>query len=100
MGYATQAAVDINGAGDHVVIAGVAGKQTRILGFDLTLAAASTVQLKHGATALTGVMQLDSYAKGRTEDDIPWFTCAAGEDFVITLGAAVQCGGSIWYRQD
>lgn len=98
MAYSVQLPVDINGAADHVVIAGVAGKQTRIMGFDLSLSAPSTMQLKHGAAILTGVMQLDAYAKPREDD--PWFTCALGEDFVITLSAAVQCGGSIWYRQD
>jgi hypothetical protein len=98
MDYSIEAAIDVSALGDNVVIAGVAGKRTRVHGIDVTLAGVSTFQLKSGATLLTGVMSLDSYAKPRSDD--AHFAGAAGEDLIITLGAAVRCAGALWYRQD
>lgn len=27
----------------------------------------------------------------------PWYICGEGESFVISLGGAIQCGGSVWF---
>lgn len=96
--WATQGAVSISASGDNTVIAGVAGQAIQIYGLDLACASPVTLQLKNGATALTGVMTVNGYAKPLSPAR-PWWTVAPGAALVITLGAAVQCSGSIWYQQ-
>ena len=97
-GYSLKTPIDVTGAGAHVLVAGVAGKTTRVQGFDFSLSASSTVQWKCGSTNLTGVMTLDAWTKAPSED--AYFACAAGEDLSLVLGGAVQAGGILVYRQD
>jgi hypothetical protein len=92
--------VSINCAamGDNLLVAGVAGQVIRVHGFDFSLVSTSTIQFKHAAVAFMGAMQCDAWSKPREE--FPWFICGEGEDLKLALGAAIQCGGILWYRQD
>jgi hypothetical protein len=98
LAYNLKTPIDVTGAGAHVIVAGVAGKNTRVHGFDLSLSGASTVQWKCGSTNVTGVMTLDAYTKAPSDE--AHFACAAGEDLSVTLGGAVQAAGILYYRQD
>jgi hypothetical protein len=98
LAFNSRAPIDVTGTGAKVILAGVAGKTTRVHGFDLALTASSTVQWKCGTTNVTGVMSLTTYFKPPSEE--PYFACAAGEDLSITVGTAVQIGGILYYRQD
>jgi hypothetical protein len=98
LAYSLKTPIDVAGAGAHVIVAGVAGKNTRVHGFDLSLSGGSTVQWKCGSTNVTGVMTLNAYTKPQAEE--AHWACAAGEDLSLTLGGAVQAGGILYYRQD
>lgn len=79
------------------LVTGVAGKTITVFGIDVALLAAQTLQLKCGATNLTG-------APTRTTWFLPlvqapaYFACVSS-DLTVTIGASTTIAGSIWYRQ-
>lgn len=97
MALSAQLPVSISASGDNTVIAAQSGRNIEVLGLLLSLASETTVQFKSGSTAISGPqtmlsLLLDEKAAGR------WYVTNQGEAFVISLGAAVQTGGTIWYR--
>lgn len=98
--FNARAVVNASASGDNTVIAGVAGKSIYVYGFDLSLAQSTTFTLKSGAsTSLTGPMTLNAYSKSATYAPAYWVT-NPGDNLVINLGSAIQCSGTIWYRQE
>jgi hypothetical protein len=85
-------------SGDATVVAAVAGQTTRVHALRLSVAAATIVQVKRGATILEvfnfagngGAVVLDL-----SED--PHYITAANEAFVINSSAAVQVDGRAYY---
>lgn len=95
--YNARAAISAASSGNNIVIAGVAGKRIYIFGIDLSTASSTTVQFKDGTTALTGIMTLNAYSKGLLVSSPAYWVLTAGNDFVISLGGAVQMSGAVWY---
>lgn len=95
-----RATIDISSSGANTVIAGAAGKRIAVYGIDLVPTTSTTVQLKSGSTALTGPMTLAApYVKGLLQTGPAYWVTNAGDALVITLGGAVQTGGTVWYSQ-
>lgn len=92
------ATVSTSSSGDTTVVAAQPGKTVNVHRVKLSLASEATVQFKSGSNALSGpettLTQVLDY------NDNPWYRTLPGEAFVISLGSAVQCGGSVWYRID
>lgn len=90
------ATISTSSSGDTTVIAAQTNKLIKVHRVKLSLASETTVQFKSGSTALSGpettLVQVLDY------NDNPWYSTRPGEAFVISLGSAVQCGGSVWYR--
>lgn len=98
-----RAVVDSAAGGSLTIVSGTSGKTIRILGLDLNTASSTTIQFKSGSTALTGAMTVTSKHLDpivMNDQMVPWFTCASGEAFVITMGGAVQISGVVLYTKE
>lgn len=85
--------VSISTSGDNIVIAGQQRSPIYIRRIALVLAAETTVQFKRGSQPISGPMQILTLDL----EGNPLYVANAGDAFVITLGASVQCGGTVWY---
>lgn len=97
MALSAQLPISISASGDNTVIPAQTGKYIEMVRLVLSLASETTVQFKSGSTALSGpqvmlAVVLDEMDAGA------WYITNKSEAFVISLGAAVQGGGTIWYR--
>lgn len=97
-GGLAMATISTSSSGDTTIIAAPSGKSIKVHRLKLSLASETTVQFKDGTTALSGpetcLTQVLDY------NDDPWYRTTVGNAFVLSLGAAVQCGGTVWYRID
>lgn len=92
-----QAPLSFSGAGDNIVIAGVAGRSIKVLQLFLVIAGATNLIYKSGATALSGTLTFGSNA-AQVQDYIQLpLTCNPGDNFIINLSSGVVVGGTIWY---
>lgn len=94
------APVSASTSGNNTIVAAVAGKELRVLGFMLVAAGAVTVQWQSGAggTALSGVMSLA--ANGAIDSgisEVGIFETAVGALLNLSLGGAVSVGGYVIY---
>lgn len=83
------------------IIAGVTGTIIRVYRLFFTITtAAGTVSFTDGTTTFTGAM---TFAAGGglilPMDGNPWFTCARGAGFTMTLSAAGQTSGAVYFTQ-
>ena len=86
---------------DNTIIAAVAGKKIRVLGFFLVAAGAVTARFESdtGGTALTGQMTLaagDPFVSSGFSP-IGWFETVAGELLNLELSGAVSVDGALTY---
>lgn len=90
------ATISISSAGDNVIIPGTrSGLVVRRV--VLALAEETTVQFKAGSRELSGPMSIDSLGLGFS--DQAYYAVDPDEDFIISLGDAVQAGGTVWYQR-
>jgi hypothetical protein len=86
---------------DNTIIAAVAGKKIRVLGFFLVAAGAVNARFESdtGGTALTGVMTLAAAGDGVSSGFSPagWFETVAGELLNLELSGAVSVDGALTY---
>lgn len=94
-------ALRINNAaasGDTSLVAAVAGLVTRVYGLRLSVAGATVVTLKRGAT----VLEVFNFAAADTMPpldlrELPYYVTAVNEAFVLNSSAAVQVDGQLEY---
>ncbi len=87
--------ISINTVGDHIVIAAQSAP-IWVMRVVLSLDSETTVQFKRGAIDLSGPMTALVIVLDENKG-VPWYITNPGEPFVITLGASIQCGGTIWF---
>lgn len=97
-----EVAVDVSGAGDHIIVAGVVGKTIRVFKLFLVLGGDTMLTFKDGATEFDGPLSM--LASGAIVFDEPrpprhWFKTSDGNDFIINLSNAVQLSGRVYYTQ-
>lgn len=90
--------------GANTVVAAVAGKKIRVLGYVLNVNAAGTVQWRTGASAdRSGAMEFTD-GGGLTAPvcdptgEVFWFETVAGEALTITCAAGVDALGHVTYQ--
>lgn len=94
-------AVDVSGAGDHVLMAGTPSKFIRVFRLVLTLTrpdenAYGDVQFKSGSTPLLGPLQLKGGATITLElNQRRWLMTEVGQDLVVNLGGAGRLTGGL-----
>jgi len=95
-----RAEINIAASGDSVVIAGVAGRRTRIYSLVLWAQAALVLILKDGATPINGA-GFNFAASGGGVLDFPHrpLTLSAGADFVMNLSTTGPLTGWVEYTQ-
>lgn len=101
-GYSVKhAPIVASASGASQVVAGVAGKRIRVLGYTLVAAAAVTAKFQSNATDLTGALPLaaNGGVSAASGPDVPSFETAAGETLNVNLGGAVQVGGHLTYME-
>jgi hypothetical protein len=98
---ALYAVIDDALSGNNTLVAAVAGKKIRVLGFFLVAAGAVTARFESDAdgTALSGQMTLAAgdpfVASGY--NPLGWFETVAGELLNLELGGAVSVDGALTY---
>lgn len=94
-----QVSVNVSESGDTIIIPAIPGQTIQVYGVVLSLAAETTVSFKSGlgGSLLGGPMTLESLGLGKTPGD-PWYITERGEPFVISLGAPVLCGGTVYFQ--
>lgn len=95
-GGLSSAIISTSSSGDTTVIAAQTGRAIKVHRVVLSLATETTVQFKDGSTAMSGPITCLEMVLDYSDD--PYFRTTAGNALVLSLGAAVQCGGTIWYR--
>ena len=97
---AIQAPLSFSGAGDNIVVAGVAGMYVKTLQFWLVVGGATVLTFKSSASLISGALSM--LANGSIIFDhiqLPLQTISPGDNFVINSTNAVTVGGVIWYIQ-
>lgn len=97
--------VSVTGAGDNVIVAGVAGKVITVVALILVNAVGTTtITVKEGAAInLSGAMLLAQGVPLTLAPDptVDWYqTLTAGNALVLGLGAATQVSGTVWFIQN
>lgn len=95
-----QAVVALTTMGDSIVIpAPSANSVIQVLRVVLALSAQTTLQFKSGSSPLSGPMTLTKIVLDQDAPAAaPWYITGKGENFVISLGANVDCGGTLYYQ--
>ena len=91
-----QIPVNISAAGDNTVIPAQTGRYIRISRLVLSLVSETTVQFKSGSQALSGPQTALTVTLDETGS--PWYITNKDQAFVISLGAAIQTGGTVWFE--
>lgn len=89
--------INYNTTGDKTLVAAVSGQTTRVHRLQLSVAVANTLTIKTGTTVR---MVYNLGANGSVTLDfasLPWYTTAANEALVLTVGSANQVDGNIEY---
>jgi hypothetical protein len=96
-----QAVINVNGAGDTVILAGVAGKQIKVYRLKMIVAAATTILFKDGSTVIDGPLSFsanEGMVLDFTGNDMPpWYTTSTGNSLVMNCSVGVQVGGNFDY---
>jgi len=94
--------VDTASSGDNTLVAAVAGKRYKVLGWNLASAAAHNVTFKSGSsTELFGPIEISATCPNVapvTEPGYPWFLTDAGEALVLNLEGNNLTGGGVVYE--
>jgi len=93
----TQVPITFTGAGDQILVPGIAGFKIGILQFFFVVSGAVTLTYKSGIAALTGALPF--LANGAQVQDfiqLP-LQCNDGDPFIINAGSSVTLGGTLWY---
>jgi hypothetical protein len=99
---ATFLKIDVSGAGDHTLVAGVAGQTIIVDSLVLVVSALTTLKIKSGTTDLTGAMKCAANAAfvvpaGNVQI---LATTGAGDSLILNIGVlGGQVGGWIGYTQ-
>lgn len=93
------ATIDISSSGDNTIIPGVTLQVIRVFRIFAISPSSVVVTPKDGVggTEFTGPLTLGSFVLDF--DGESWFTCSAGNAFVLNLGTAVQVSGRVFYTQ-
>ena len=98
-------AISTASSGDTTLVAGIAGRRTRVTHFTAIGASAVNIKFKRGSTDLTGAMVatapgiISPFAVGAMEDSGELFTTEHGEDLIINLSGNVQVSGFLVYER-
>lgn len=96
--FLTQIGVNQTTAGDLTIIPAAAGKVIRVYRVFLMSSVAGSITPKDGATAFCGPLPFSANGGLIMDfDGEPWFTCTAGNAFVINMSAAGQLSGRVGY---
>ena len=94
-----QVSFNVSASGDSILIPAIPGQAIQVYGIILSLASDTTVAFRSGVggTYLSGPQTMDRLLLDKTPGD-PWYITGRGEPFVITLGDAIQCGGTVYWQ--
>lgn len=93
----TAVPVNLSSSGDNTIVSGIPSVVIAVHRVVLAAASPVTIQFKSNTTELSGPQSVSQI--GLSASATPYYETTAGEALVISLGAAVQVGGTIWYKQ-
>lgn len=91
--------INFASSGDNIVIAAIAGRPLNVYGIAFTVAGATNITFKNGATAQSGAIQFTAAGGSMylTQNDVVWYYADPGNNFIMNSSVAVQVSGTIWY---
>ena len=97
-----QASISVAASGYNAVVGNTAGKSVVVVALLLVngVASAQNVTLVDSGSLFTGAMPLNTAGVPLFLDakpDIDYFTTVSGRGFGLSLSAATQVSGSVWY---
>ena len=90
-----QLPISLSSAGDSTVIPAQDGKYISVSRLILSAATETTVAFKSGVNSLSGPTTILEMVLDETL--VPWYITNKSEGLIISLGGAVQVGGTIWF---
>lgn len=90
--------VEVGDATSEIIAAPTDGKAIRVLGYVLTVSAATTIVWKSGSTAKSGTMTVSTGISSPGSIDSRSFQCAANSALNLTTTGAVTVGGHLTYQ--
>jgi hypothetical protein len=98
--HPVRAFLDVQTAGDTIIIPGVPGTSIRIYKFVLTVGGAVVITLKEGQRENSGGLRVANNGNVvlMFESDVP-LECPAGQPLVLNLTVAVRLTGFVEYMQ-
>lgn len=95
------ATIVASASGATQVVAAVAAKRIRVLGYTLVAAGAVTVKFQSNATDLTGALPLaaNGGVSAAGGPYVPSFETAVGDPLNVNLGGAVAVAGHLTYQE-
>jgi hypothetical protein len=101
------AVINVSTMGDNIIVAGVANKLIRVIGYSLSAYGAVGITWKAGTAAagsnvaMEGPLNASASGWGQVRDPNPnaepLFTTSAGDALNLNLSAGVQVTGSVQY---
>jgi hypothetical protein len=93
----TAVPVNLSSSGDSTIVSGIPSVVIAVHRVVLAAASPVTIQFKSNTTELSGPQSVSQI--GLSASATPYYETTAGEGLVISLGSAIQVGGTIWYKQ-
>jgi hypothetical protein len=91
------AAINISSSGDNIIVTRSVGT-IKIYRMNAVCASGVTMTMKNGAgTSLSGAMPGVTQFYLPFENGEPHYTTTSTNNFIINLGTAVSCQGTVWY---
>lgn len=99
--YLKVAAINVSSTGANALVAGVTGMRTQVFRVWLNAGAANTITFQDGTTSLSGPIALaaNSPPVDLQNSGDPWFVTSTSNAFNLSLGAASQVSGMLYYTQ-
>jgi len=93
------ASINVNSSGDNTVVAASTTGTLNVYAIIFTVNGATNITFKSGSTALSGpiVFTGNGSSMALQQSENPWFSCLAGNDFVINSSNAVTIAGMVYY---
>ena len=95
----SSAVINFAASGDNTVVAANTKVPINVTAIAFTVAGATNITFKNGATALSGAFVFTGNGSSMIlpQNDRAWYIAYAGNNFVMNSSNAVQVSGTIWY---
>lgn len=98
--FTKRAVINFSSTGDNIVIAALPTATIHVYGIFFTVTAATNITFKHGSIPDSGPLVFTSLGSSMSMEinsTESYFTCDAGEDFIMNQSGTAQISGMAYY---